>query len=130
MTPENARFLLINGSTDPYWVDLLTQALQPLGTLQVGVEQDMAALLRDAAYDLVIIDTSRVEKATRLIKRIHAEQPGARIVLMTASPTWARAREAFLAGAIDYTRKSLDPDEIRTVVQSALNKPQSLCQPE
>jgi DNA-binding NtrC family response regulator len=120
---EKLPFLLISGSFDPYWGQILAQALESLGTLQVSTEPDAAMLLRSITYDLIIIDASGVEQAPRLIERIRAEQPDARVVIMTASPTWTRAREAFLAGAIDYTRKSLDLDEIRSVIQSALNKP-------
>ena len=124
MICEKVSFLLITGSLDPYWTEILTHSLEPLGTLQVGAENDVTSLLRDNFYDLIIIDTSGVEQAPRLIKQICAQQPNVRIVVMTASPTWTRAREAFRAGAIDYTRKSLDPDEITSVVRSALSKPQ------
>lgn len=123
MISEKARFLLINGSFDPYWTQILTRALEPLGALQVGAERDADVLLRSTTFDLIIVDTSGVEQVPRLIERIRTEQPDARVVIMTASPTWTRAREAFLAGAIDYTRKSLDPGEIASVIQAALNKP-------
>jgi DNA-binding NtrC family response regulator len=123
MISPQAQFLLIEGSHDPYWSSVLAQVLTPLGYLQVGAANDLVVLLQGKIYNIIIIDTTGVEHAPQLIECICAEQPSARIIVMTASPTWTRAREAFLAGAIDYTRKSLNPDEIRSVIWSALNKP-------
>jgi DNA-binding response OmpR family regulator len=116
-----ARFLLINGAHDQYWPAVLEAALAPLGILQIGLEQDAARLVQLGIYDLLIVDAT-IENVSLLIGRLRAQRPAPRIMVVTASPTWRRAREAFQAGAIDYVRKSIDTEELRSAVRSALEK--------
>jgi DNA-binding NtrC family response regulator len=117
-----AHFLLINGACDHYWRKILEEALAPLGTLEVGKEEDAVKLVRLGSYDLVIVDATAVEDVPLLVARIRAQQSDARIVVATASPTWTRARKAFQSGATDYIRKSLDREDILSAVEAALVK--------
>jgi DNA-binding NtrC family response regulator len=119
--PGQARFLLINGSRDD-WHVVLEEALAPLGALQIEKEENVLKCVQLDGYDLLIIDATVVENVPALVVRIRAHYPGARIIVTTASPTWRRAREAFQTGVIDYIRKSLDRDEMRSAVQTALDK--------
>lgn len=119
---SQTRFLLINGGYDRYWQEVLGQALAPLGSLQVSRENDALALVQLGSYDLLIIDATAVESVPLLLERIRCQWPEARIIIATASPTWVQAREAFQAGAIDYIRKSLDREELRSTIQAGLDR--------
>lgn len=119
---QPAHFLLINGSRDDYWHEMLKQVLAPLGTLHIGTEERTLSLVQTYAYDLLIIDATIVENAPLVVARILVQQPDARIIVVTASPTWRRAREVFQAGAMDYIRKSLDRREILSAVRVVLDK--------
>jgi DNA-binding NtrC family response regulator len=119
---EQAQFLLINGSHDHYWHEVLAQTLMPLGTLHISTGAAAINLVQLAHYDLIIIDAAAVENVPVLVAHIRSQKPEARIIVATASPTWTRAREAFQAGAIDYIRKSLDQDELQSALRGALDK--------
>lgn len=57
------------------------------------------------------------------MKQLRAERWERRIVVLTASPTWKRARAVFEAGAMDYLPKTLTMMEMREAFQQSLNKP-------
>jgi DNA-binding NtrC family response regulator len=120
------RFLLITGidegTTDQAWSGLLSEALASLGELHSVTEQDALGAIAQVSYELVIIDALAVDRVTLLVSRIRAQQPTLRIVIGTASPTWRRAREAFLAGAADYIQKTYDKDELLSDLLASLAK--------
>lgn len=120
--PGETRFLLVNGSDDHYWRQVFEAALVPLGVLRVGREDEAIELILQQTYDLITVDATVVKDVALLVSRIRAQRPDARVVVVTASPTWTRARDAFQAGAIDYVRKSLDREEILSMVKAALVK--------
>lgn len=115
-------FLLINGSLDLHWAEVLTEALIPLGLLDITTEAQLFSQVNLSTYDLILLDSAAVTDVPSLVTTIRCRYPDARIVVVTASPTWRRARAAFKAGVIDYIRKSLDQAEIRATLQSALHK--------
>ena len=117
-----ARFLLVNGTRERHWCQLLEEALAPLGTLRAEEEKNALELVLQQSYHVVIVDATTVRNPPLLVSRIRAQRPDARIVVATASPTWRRAREVFYAGATDYIRKSLNKEEILSAFQAALNK--------
>ena len=115
-------FLLINGTRERYWHQVLEDALAPLGTLQIGEEEKAVELVLQQDYDIVIVDATVVRDVPLRVSRIRAQRPDARIVVATTSPTWTRARAAFRAGATDYIRKSLNKDELLSAFRVALAK--------
>jgi DNA-binding response OmpR family regulator len=119
---RKARFLLINGTRERRWCQVLEEVLAPLGTLRAGEEKNALELVLQQSYDVVIVDATGVKDVSLMVSRIRAQRPDARIVVATASPTWRRAREVFYAGAIDYIRKSLNKEEVLSVFQAALTK--------
>jgi CheY-like chemotaxis protein len=119
---RKANFLLINGIRERRWRRVLEEALAPLGTLQVGKEEDAVEVVLQQSYDVIIVDATVVKDVPLLVSRIRTQQPDARIVVATASPAWQRAREVFYAGATDYIRKSLNEEEILSAFQAALAK--------
>jgi DNA-binding NtrC family response regulator len=120
------RFLLITGTdegtSDQTWSRLLSEALASLGELQTVTEQEAVGVIAKAPYELVIIDALAVNRVALLVSRIRAQQPAIRIVIGTASPTWRRAREAFLAGAADYIQKIYNKDELLSELLASLAK--------
>jgi DNA-binding NtrC family response regulator len=116
-------FLLINRSGDNHWKNVLEDALAPLGKLHnVNADHAITKLI-DEKYDIVIVDATTIEEVEFLVSRLRAKQPDCRIVVMTASPTWQRARAAFEAGAIDYIPKTLSQSELHDTFKQILQKP-------
>lgn len=117
-----ARFLLIDGTGDRYWPQVVKEALKPLGKVQIKDEAEALEALQHRPFDVVLVDTMVARDVPALVGEIRSQCPEARVILATASPTWMLAREAFQAGAMDYIRKSLDHGEIQSVVHEAMEK--------
>jgi DNA-binding response OmpR family regulator len=99
------RFLLLDGEEESDWTKFLADALAPLGTLSVARAGEWTRLGGDEPDGLILIDATAVENVEELVSSLRLERPARRIVVMTASPTWRRARAAFEAGAIDYLHR-------------------------
>lgn len=117
------RFLLLDGAEGSYWTTFLADALAPLGTLSVARASQGGPLQEDEPDGLILIDATMVENVEKLVSSLRLERPERRIVVMTASPTWQRARAAFEAGAIDYLPKTLSRDELRGAFEQVLSRP-------
>lgn len=116
-------FLLLNGLDDGFFKDFLADVLAPLGTLGVAHAAEGWPADSQEPDGLILIDATVVEEAERLVARLRHERPERRIVVLTASPTWQRARAAFEAGAMDYLPKSMPVAELRAAFQLALQNP-------
>jgi DNA-binding NtrC family response regulator len=114
------RFLLI-GAHGNFWQRVLAQAVQPFGSL-AATEVDDLLPSTAAQYDFVVVDAAFVENVPAVIRQVRRGNPQARVLVITLSPTWKRARDALKAGAVDYIKKSLDVAKVREEVQSALDK--------
>jgi DNA-binding NtrC family response regulator len=117
------RFLLLNGSDDDLLKTFLAEALRPLGSVRVAHAEQKIAPDNEEPDGLIIINATAVEHVEQLVAQLRAERPERRIVVITASPTWKRARAAFEAGAIDYLPRTLTIEEMRAAFQQALRKP-------
>ncbi len=117
------RFLLLQGDKDSYWSAFLADAIVPLGKLSVAAAQDWLANQGEEPDGLIIVDATNVEQFEKLVSRLCAENPQRRVVVMTASPTWQRARAAFESGAIDYLPKTLPADELLATFEQLLRQP-------
>ncbi len=126
LIPETAfpryAFLVVGGSAETPWAITLKQALSPVGDVFLVPAPDAIRLLQERRYDVVIIDAGAVRNAARLVSDMLRQQPGARIIVATASPTWMEAREVLRSGAYDYIRKSLDENALRSAILAALGK--------
>lgn len=116
-------FLLVGDSVDRQWRDILGEILTPLGRLEVTGEQAADERLSERSRRAVIIDAGAVDNFALLTSRLRAHHPDARIIVVTASPSWEFAREAFRSGATDYLRKSVDRQELSLTLEQALAKP-------
>lgn len=125
IVPEGYSFLLISEKAGTRWALILQHALSPLGQLRLVPEEEAAQAVSEGWYDAIIIDGGAVRDMVKLVFRLRVQQPQARIVVATASPTWKRSREVLRAGAVDYIRKSLDEQELRSKIQAVLEAPPS-----
>lgn len=115
------RFLLLDGVEESYWKAALAEALTPLGTLYSAPAAE--GVPAEEPDGLIIIDAAAPVKVEQLIAKLRAERPARRIVVMTASPTWQRARAAFEAGAVDYLPKTMPPAELLDTIRQLLARP-------
>ena len=116
------RFLLVSNSPGDYGHRVLAEALSTLGSLQFAGEQKLVFLLREQAYDVVIVDAGAVTSAPDVVSQVRSLNLNAKVVVVTSSPHWKIARAVFRAGATDYLLKSLDRAEILTDFQVVLDE--------
>ena len=116
-------FVLITRTINDAWAQELSCILQPLGRLKLVPYEDFQLKKLSPSCELVIIDSSAVKSVVMLIADLLQSDPQCRVIAMTASPTWQRARAAFEAGALDYLSKNLRPEELLECVRAVLEKP-------
>lgn len=117
------RFLLLTESDDDFLKDILAETLKPLGSLSVSRIRADALFDAEEPDGLILIDATTVDWPERLVARLRLERPERRIVVLTASPTWQRARAALEAGAMDYLPQTLPADELLTAFRQAIQIP-------
>jgi two-component system, NtrC family, response regulator PilR len=80
-------------------------------------------LLREAPADLVVSDVRMPDMdGVEMLRRLREFLPDAAVVLMTAFATVETAREAFKLGADDFIQKPFDVEELKLIVERALEK--------
>jgi DNA-binding NtrC family response regulator len=113
--------IIITNQTDSAWVNAVKEALAPPGQVTVTLEKEAHEVVKRHSVDLILVDASSIgTDVAVLIKPLHSLRPSTPIVVNTLSPTWRRARDAFMAGAVDYVRCSLDKEKIRLSYQPFL----------
>jgi len=120
--PTPSHFLLVSDSPDDYGNQVLREALVALGSLLVASESELASLLQEQTYDIVIVDAGAVTSAPKLVSQIRELDPGTRIVVVTTSKHWKVARDIIRAGAMDYLSKSLSEGEMLASFQKVLEQ--------
>lgn len=101
-----ASLLLFRGPNDDDWQRMVVDALAPWGHVYVTRQSGITAALAARSYDFILMDALAVQDVLKTIRVLHLHAPKARIIVMTSSPTWQRARDAIKAGATDYVRKT------------------------
>jgi DNA-binding NtrC family response regulator len=119
-------FLLISDQEEIHSFDNLVKALADLGELQFLPEKEALQISLGLKYDIVIIDAAILDNKMLLISQIRERQPKTRIIVLTASPTWRRAREALKAGAMDYLSKTMSEREYFQAFKDILDRTLSL----
>ena len=119
---KSKKILLLDGRDASYWLKALDKAVSALdGTLEiVNASSTQPISWRD--YDLIILDAGVFQDLPSTIFQIRLQEPEARIVVFSPAPTWKEAREVILAGAADYSRKSLDREHILSTIRKNLTK--------
>jgi DNA-binding NtrC family response regulator len=89
-----------------------------------GSGNDALAALDGGAFDLVLTDLAlgRGPDGMDVLRAVKQWRPECAVVMITAHGSEAIAVEAMKAGAEDYVPKPFDNDEIRLVVQRALER--------
>jgi two-component system response regulator PilR (NtrC family) len=80
-------------------------------------------LLREQPADLIVSDVKMPDMGgIELLRSARALLPDVAVVLMTAFASVETAREAFKLGADDFIQKPFDVDELKLIVERALEK--------
>ncbi|MDQ1524815.1 MAG: two-component system, NtrC family, response regulator PilR [Pyrinomonadaceae bacterium] len=78
-------------------------------------------MLREAAADLIVSDVRMPDMGgIELLRAARELSPDVAVVMMTAFATVETAREAFKLGADDFIQKPFDVDELKLIVEKAL----------
>src|SRR5256714_1706523 len=80
-------------------------------------------LLRAEPADLIISDVRMPDmNGIELLRKVREFLPEVSVVMMTAFATVETAREAFKLGADDFIQKPFDVDELKLIVEKALER--------
>jgi DNA-binding NtrC family response regulator len=123
MTAHVMKQLLLIGAPKHPWRKILQTAVKPFAELDVYDEAQSYLKGYKKKYDLVIIDAKEIEHAEEWVARLRSQLPSTRIVVLADAPTWQQAREAFLAGSMDYAKKLVDKDKLSKLLSDLLDKP-------
>jgi len=121
----DTRFLFISTPLNRTYADVLAGVLTPYGKLDICTWQEMPDLL---GYTLVFLDAGILadlkgfNSLTNMLDQLFSHHPQVRVLVTTSSPTWKRAREALVAGAVDYIRQTLDPNSLYNTLVPTLKR--------
>jgi two-component system response regulator PilR (NtrC family) len=104
---------------------LLTLVFGRAGHKVLAAENGRRALasLREQAADLIVSDVKMPDMdGIALLREARALYPEVAVVMMTAFATVETAREAFKLGADDFIQKPFDVDELKLIVEKALER--------
>ncbi|HEX3558482.1 MAG TPA: sigma-54 dependent transcriptional regulator [Pyrinomonadaceae bacterium] len=80
-------------------------------------------LLRQEPADLIISDVKMPDmNGIELLRQVRELSPDVSVVMMTAFATVETAREAFKLGADDFIQKPFDVEELKLIVEKALER--------
>jgi two-component system response regulator PilR (NtrC family) len=89
----------------------------------VGDGQQAVARLKDCSYDLIISDIKMPKlDGFALLEYVRERSPATAIIMITAFSTTEQAVDAMKKGAYDYITKPFKNEEIRLVVENALER--------
>jgi DNA-binding NtrC family response regulator len=115
-------FLLVSIQKESLWVDNIVNSLTNLGKVKILSPRQAIQSLSKSKYNVVIIDAGSTDDERLFISRVRNKQPQTRVVVITASPTWRRAREVFQLGALDYISKAMSEQELLSTFKNILSK--------
>ncbi|MBI3785094.1 MAG: nitrogen regulation protein NR(I) [Deltaproteobacteria bacterium] len=124
-TTRTGRILIADDEESIRWV--LRTALSGEGHAVEDLDRGEAALQRliDERYDLALVDIKMPDlDGLSLLTRAREANVQTPIVIITAQNTMANAIEAMKRGAYDYLTKPFDLEEVRLLVQRALEMKQ------
>lgn len=116
------QILLVNGLADHIWIDLLRRVVSDMGKNLVVIDHRDWRDAMAPDYDLILLDASSVADVVSTVRQILSAAPRSRLLVVTPTPHWRQAKEALLAGAIDYVRKVEDEGAIRAAIQTGLSR--------
>jgi DNA-binding NtrC family response regulator len=119
------RFLYIYPQENLAFAQALANVLSSYGGLEVIAWSELKEFDLEA-YSLVFLDAGiladphQPDSLAQIITYVCQRWPQVKLVIVTTSPTWRRAREALQAGAVDYIRQTLDEDRLHREMESAI----------
>ncbi len=120
VVPSTYKALLVLDQQQCSSLRKFKDVLSQLAEISIATEdQALGAILQDP-YHAIIVDSLSVGSLTDFIDRVLERQVDAKVIVITASPTWRMTREVLQAGAYDYINKSLSPKELFTVFKRVL----------
>jgi DNA-binding NtrC family response regulator len=98
--------------------DLSGESLQVITTYRIA---EARSLCQQTKFDVVLLDNHLPDgSGISLVPDILKFNDRAKIIFITAFPTWNSAVTALKTGAYDYLSKPVDMEELRVVVERAL----------
>jgi two-component system response regulator HydG len=110
---------------DYHMADSCSQALCHLGhTLEWAPSGHQGlALLDKSSYDVILLDLKMSDiDGIEVLKKIKEHDPHAMVVIVTGYGTVRNAVEVMKLGAYDFLPKPFNPEELRTIIQRALEQ--------
>lgn len=114
--------LVIAAAEDP-WTREFVETMRPVCAMVIVKQGEWSMHNTQATYELVVIDSTTVTDVSSLIGEVRHAFPTSRIVVMTASPRWQNARDAFEAGAQEYLSKNSRAEKLVDSIRAVLGKP-------
>jgi DNA-binding NtrC family response regulator len=113
-----ADVVLVSDRSDCNWVEALGQATSSLGKSMMLTDHQCLGSLSLEGCKLVIIDTgAKAVDVISAVQCIRSKDQYLRIVVVSSTPHWKQARDALLAGATDYRRKTDDSEDILEILR-------------
>jgi len=114
----NKSILLVGVSPEAQIAERLQRLLQSVGCLTLAKGNEYS----DKEYAMVILNSATIKNLNAEVDQIMRAQPNATIYILTASPTFQRARSAVRKG-VQYIDKSLTDEEINKIFRRASRAP-------
>lgn len=115
------RIAVVGNVDDSLWLQKVEAPLATLGEVTTFSQDKVDYLEGYLGSELIIVDTSGIQNAVEFVKYLKDENFTTPLLVVTASPTWRRAREMFKAGATDYLKQT-DTEKIVAVSKRTLYK--------
>ena len=103
-----------------HWEPMLAEIGNTLGPIRIITENEVFKGGLAGKIDLVVIDISGSIGLPRLVAYVREQQTECKILIVSAAPTWRKARQAFYIGATDYIPKQYTTAETISAMRSVL----------
>jgi DNA-binding response OmpR family regulator len=103
------------------WINTTAGDLRAFGETQIVVADAELTISHDGVL-VFLVDSTSVSYVETTVARLRRKYSAALILVITASPTWQRARSAFESGASDYLSKSLTTHDLLVVIGKLLKR--------
>lgn len=118
----NKLIILVGDADRSQWLKGAIPSLEKIASIQIVAGDQTIDLQENLFYDLAIVDASTIKRRLGdVVEKLKENQPEAFRLVVTASPTWQRAREVFKAGADDYL-KQMDAAKLVKICSELLNQ--------
>jgi DNA-binding response OmpR family regulator len=117
---SNFHILCIGG--EEAWVQTLQRAISSFGKLDIVQAEGWLSVVKTESYDVILLDWGVFKDPPAIIARLRERAPDSLLIVITASPTWRRARAALKAGANDYIRKTFNEQKLHIEIEKTFQR--------